>query len=211
MTLAATPAANSTFESWSLASCTGTGPCVVPMTTARTITATFKGTRVSLTVTGLGTGDGLVTAADGMACRITKGVASATGCLTSGIPGGSVSLGAVPQLGSVFGGWSVAGCAATSITCAVPVSGPTSVSLRFNAAPPATQLVDALLGIGPKLSADQEFELDKFGNNDKTFNLGDLIAQLDRTNEGISAATLARLMDAERKRPNLTSSRRGAP
>jgi hypothetical protein len=211
VTLAATPATNSTFESWSLGSCAGTGPCVVALTTSQTVTATFKGTRVTVTVAGLGTGDGLVTAADGMSCRITKGVAATSGCQTSATPGGNAGLTAVPQLGSVFGGWSVASCAATALTCAVPVTGPASVSARFNAPPAAAQLIDALLGSGPKLSADQETELDKFGNNDKTFNLGDLIALLDRNNESISAATLARLTEAERKRPRLTSARRGAP
>ena len=211
VTLTATPSTNSTFESWSLASCPGTAPCVVPMTAPRTVTATFKGTRVAVTVAGLGTGDGLVTASDGMSCRITKGAAATTGCLTSAAPGSNATLTAVPQLGSVFGGWSVASCAATSLTCAVPVSGPTSVSARFNAPPPAAQLIDALLGTGPRLSGDQEAELDKFGNNDKTFNLGDLLAQLDRSNESIAPATLTRLIEAERKRPTLTSFRRGAP
>jgi hypothetical protein len=211
VTLTATPAANSTFESWSLPTCTGTGPCVVPMTTPRTITATFRGTRVNVTVTGVGTGDGLVTAADGMSCRITKGVAASAGCLTSAVPGNNASLTAVPQFGSVFGGWSVTSCSATSLTCAVPVSGPMSVSARFTAPPPAAQLVDALLGSGPKLSADQETQLDKFGNNDGTFNLGDLIALLDRTNESVSAAALARIAEIEQQRPSRQSPRRGVP
>ena len=211
VTLTARPQANSTFESWSLASCTGTGPCVVPMTTSRTITATFKGTRAQVTVTGQGTGDGLVTS-DGMSCRIAKGaVAVAAECLTTAPLGGTATLTAVPQNGSLFSGWSVASCPATSLTCAVPVSGPTSVSARFTAPPNAADLVSALLGSGPKLSADQERELDKFGNNDGTFNLGDLLAQLDRTRESVSPAILARIADADRTRSGLTSPRRGAP
>jgi hypothetical protein len=210
VTLSATPGGNSTFESWSLPSCTGTGPCVVTMTTSQTVSATFKGTRVAVTVTGAGTGDGLVTS-DGMSCQIMKGVAAAAGCLTTALPGSSASLRAVPQFGSVFGGWSVASCPAASLTCDVPVTGPATVSARFNAPPPAAQLVDALLGSAPKLSATQEGELDKFGNKDGTFNLGDLIALLDRTGESISPAALARLAELERVRPTATSPRRGVP
>jgi len=86
-----------------------------------------------------------------------------------------------------------------------------SVSARFNAPPPAAQLVDALLGSGPKLSADQETQLDKFGNNDGTFNLGDLIALLDRTNESVSPAALARIAEIEQQRPSRQSPRRGVP
>jgi hypothetical protein len=180
------------------------------MTASRTVTATFKGTRVPVTVTGQGTGDGLVTS-EGMTCRIAKGVAVAAECLTTALLGGTATLTAVAQNGSLFGGWSVASCPATSLTCAVAVSAPASVSATFIAPPAAAELVNALLGSGAKLSADQERELDKFGNKDGTFNLGDLLAQLDRSRESVSPAVLARIADAERKRPGLTSPRRGAP
>ena len=40
VTLTATPDANSTFTGWS-GDCTGTGPCVVPMSVARSVKATF--------------------------------------------------------------------------------------------------------------------------------------------------------------------------
>ena len=46
VTLAATPASGSTFGGWSGA-CTGTGSCVVTMTAARAVTATFNGTPVT--------------------------------------------------------------------------------------------------------------------------------------------------------------------
>ena len=59
VTLAATPASGSTFGGWSGA-CTGSGSCVVTMTAARTVTATFDGTPVtgpvSINVGGAATG-----------------------------------------------------------------------------------------------------------------------------------------------------------
>lgn len=59
VTLTATPVAGSTFAGWS-GSCTGTGSCVVSMTVARSVTATFDTTGRSgpftLTVVTAGTG-----------------------------------------------------------------------------------------------------------------------------------------------------------
>ena len=59
VTLTATPAAGSTFAGWSGA-CTGSGSCVVTMTAARSVTATFDGTTptgpVSINVGGAATG-----------------------------------------------------------------------------------------------------------------------------------------------------------
>jgi hypothetical protein len=182
------------------------------MTTAQTITATFRGSLVALSVTGLGTGSGLVTAAGGMSCRITKGVAATAGCTASATLGTNVTLTADPQDGSIFAGWSVASCASSSLTCAVPVNQATSVSARFTAPAPAAQLVDALL-LGPSLAADQAAQLDRFGNNDGVFNLGDLLAQLDRSGETVSASVIARILDADaaRAKSNRTTSPRRTP
>lgn len=212
VTLTATPAnSNSTFESWSLASCTGTGPCVVPMTSSQTITARFRGIDVPVTILGTGSGgDGLVTAPDGMSCRITKGIAASTGCSTTASAGTPVMLTAVPQNGSVFGTWSPASCPATSLTCAVTTTQPISITVGFTAPPPVAQLIDVLLN-GTALSPAFATELDKFGNNDKTFNLGDLLALLDRTGEAVSPALLARIAELEHRQPHRPSPRRGVP
>ena len=55
MTLTASPSAGSTFTGWSGA-CSGTGMCVVSMTQAHTVIATFalNGYLLSVTVTGSG-------------------------------------------------------------------------------------------------------------------------------------------------------------
>ncbi|HUQ80439.1 MAG TPA: hypothetical protein VM076_04855 [Gemmatimonadaceae bacterium] len=212
VTLSATPSANNTFESWS-APCSGTGTCVVPMTVARTITATFKGTLVQLTVASNGTGSGIVTAPGGTSCRITKGVAATTGCVASATLGTTVTFTADPQDGSTFAGWSGVTCAtSTATTCSVPVSAAATVNARFNLPPGTATLVDVLIQKGT-LPADQIKELDRFGNNDNAFNLGDLLALLDRNGETISAGVMARLLDVEvtRAKSNRTTSPRRTP
>ncbi|MDQ3782275.1 MAG: PQQ-binding-like beta-propeller repeat protein, partial [Actinomycetota bacterium] len=63
VTLTARASRGSTFTGWSGA-CTGTGSCVVSMTVARSVTATFNtsgGSTFTLTVTKAGTGSGTVT------------------------------------------------------------------------------------------------------------------------------------------------------
>ncbi len=58
VTLTATPEGGSTFGGWSGA-CTGTGTCIVPMTSARSVTATFEGptgTAVSINAGGSAAG-----------------------------------------------------------------------------------------------------------------------------------------------------------
>ena len=59
VTLTATPDVTSTFAGWTGAGCTGTDPCQVTMTQARTVTATFI--RIyQLSVSSVGTGGGSV-------------------------------------------------------------------------------------------------------------------------------------------------------
>jgi len=51
VTLTAAPATDSSFTGWSGAGCSGTGTCVVTMTAARSVTATFTAAATPLTVT----------------------------------------------------------------------------------------------------------------------------------------------------------------
>src|SRR5205814_1137932 len=51
VTLSATPDSSSSFAGWSGSGCSGTGSCVVTMSTARQITATFSRVTYVLTVT----------------------------------------------------------------------------------------------------------------------------------------------------------------
>src|SRR5215210_4009203 len=59
VTLTATPATGSTFTGWS-GDCSGTGTCVVTMTAARSVTATFAVQTFTLTVSLAGAGTGTV-------------------------------------------------------------------------------------------------------------------------------------------------------
>ncbi|MBI3608632.1 MAG: IPT/TIG domain-containing protein, partial [Nitrospirae bacterium] len=70
VTLTAAPDATSTFAGWVGAGCTGTGTCVVPMTAAQTVTATFTRIQYALTVTKIGTGS--MTAAQAVTATFTQ-------------------------------------------------------------------------------------------------------------------------------------------
>ncbi|MGI8822179.1 MAG: InlB B-repeat-containing protein [Acidimicrobiia bacterium] len=122
VTLTATPVAGSTFAGWS-GTCTGTGSCVVSMTVARSVTATFDTTGGSgpftLTVVTAGTGTGTV--------RSTPaGIKCGTDCSESYASGTSVTLTAKTNAGSTFTGWSGpctgAGSCVVSMTAAVTVT-----------------------------------------------------------------------------------------
>ena len=79
--------------------------------------------------------------------------------------------------------------------CAIVVNADTRATARFVAPRPAAELAQALLG-RLTLSGAEQRELDRFGNRDGTFNLGDLLALLTRTGERLSAATMNALLAA---------------
>ncbi len=122
VTLTAAPAAGSTFAGWSGA-CTGTGSCVVSMTQARSVTATFDlsgGGPFTLTVTTVGSGS----------VRSTPtGINCGTDCNESYASGTSVTLTARAVRGSSFAGWSGA-CTGTG-SCVVSMTQARSVTATF--------------------------------------------------------------------------------
>jgi len=102
VTLTATASEGSTFSGWSGEGCTGTGICMVTMTTARNVTATFTlSNTYSLTVTRAGTGSGMVSASTG-----TLTWAGNTGTAAYPVYGTQVILAAMASPGSTFTGWS---------------------------------------------------------------------------------------------------------
>ncbi len=125
VTLTATAASGSTFAGWSGA-CTSS-PCVVTMTAARSVTATFTAPLddAAISVTKSGTGTGTVTSSPGgLDCGSVCDVMFAAGTV--------VTLTATPAAGSTFGGWSGA-CTGTAATCTVTVTGGHAVGAAFQA------------------------------------------------------------------------------
>lgn len=122
VTLTPTTAAGSTFAGWGGA-CTGTGPCTLTMTQARSVTATFTAIPYTLSVVKTGTGSGAVSSvAAGLDCGST--------CSKVLNAGTSVTLTAVPATGSKFVGWSGA-CTGASLSCTVAMSQSRSVTANF--------------------------------------------------------------------------------
>jgi hypothetical protein len=126
VTLAATPAANSTFAGWSGA-CTGVGSCVVTMSAARFVIATFglltPPTRF-LTVAKAGSGSGTVTG---------PGISCGSDCSEGYADGTTVALTATRAANSTFAGWSGA-CSGTG-SCVVTMSADTLVTATFRLRP----------------------------------------------------------------------------
>ena len=127
VTLTAAPASGSTFAGWSGGVCSGTGTCVVTISSDQSVTATFNTTPApgqrTLTVTLTGTGSGSVSGT-GISCPGT--------CSHSYTQGTVVTLTATPASGSVFGGWSGGGCSGTATSCSVTMSSDQAVSGSFN-------------------------------------------------------------------------------
>ncbi|MBA3393842.1 MAG: hypothetical protein H0T89_14435 [Deltaproteobacteria bacterium] len=119
VTLAAAPSTGSTFTGWSGA-CTGTGACVVPMTAARSVTATFTLDTHALAVNRVGTGAGTVSG---------TGIACGADCSEVYNFGTQVMLTAAPATGSTFAGWSGA-CSGTG-ACVVTMTAARSVTATF--------------------------------------------------------------------------------
>ena len=122
VTLTAAPAGASTFDGWSGA-CSGTGTCVVTMSQARSVTATFSSFTRTLTADTSGSGTGSVSSdVPGIDCGST--------CSAEYVPGTVVTLTAAPSGVSSFTGWT-GDCSGTG-TCVVTMSQARSVTATFS-------------------------------------------------------------------------------
>ncbi|MBK7001990.1 MAG: DUF1566 domain-containing protein [Rhodoferax sp.] len=131
VTLTAAPATGSSFTGWSGA-CSGTSTCVVSMSAAQNITASFTATPIpyTLSVTKSGTGSGTITSAP-------AGINCGTTCSASFNSGTSVTLTAIPAAaGSTFTGWSGA-CTGIG-SCVVTLDATKTVTANFNPTPNIT-------------------------------------------------------------------------
>jgi hypothetical protein len=131
VTLSASADAGSTFAGWSGENCSGAGACVAPMDRARTVRATFDIAvlpQYTLTVQKSGAGTGTVTSDPG-------GIDCGGDCDQEYDQGTPVTLSAQADSGSVFTGWSGAGCAGSG-TCQVTMDAARSVTATFELEPP---------------------------------------------------------------------------
>jgi subtilisin family serine protease len=136
VTLTPTAGSRALFGGWSGA-CTGSGPCLVTMSDARSVTASFQPDTYPLTVTFVGGGSGIVT---GDALNCSTGLP----CTIEAPNGATRVLRAVPAGDSVFGGWT--GCTPVAEGCSVTMNGPKSVTAVFQ--PGQVGLSVALGGTG---------------------------------------------------------------
>ncbi|MEP7324947.1 MAG: hypothetical protein ABI836_03275 [Gemmatimonadota bacterium] len=133
VTLAAAAATGSQFTGWSGSGCSGTGNCVMTMSSPRVVTAGFTKLQFSLQVQGAGLGSGRIA---------SQGVSPAVDCtITAGAPTGQctqmydyntpVTLTATADQVSDFQGWSGGGCSGTG-TCIVTLDQARSVVATFD-------------------------------------------------------------------------------
>lgn len=129
VSLTATPSPGHRFVKWEGA-CLGSGSCIVEMTSAKTVTATFVADPRALTVSRLGVGSGSVTSRP-------SGINCGTACSKNFPVGTSVTLTATAATGSFFAGWGGA-CSGLAVTCTVPMTSDRSVTATFQLRPVLT-------------------------------------------------------------------------
>jgi hypothetical protein len=139
VTLTASAAAGSGFTGWSGSGCMGTAPCIVPITAASAVTATFT-VQYTLTVGKDGNGAGTVTSSPaGINCGGT--------CAAAFAEGQNVTLTAAPSTGSAFTGWSDSGCPGTA-PCTLSITAASSVTATFTLLPRTLTVNKAGAGTG---------------------------------------------------------------
>ena len=121
VSLSAVAGGTSSFAGWS-GSCTGTGPCSVTMSQARSVTATFTLNTFNLEVAKTGAGSGTVTS-------LPTGIDCGSDCSEIYGAGQVVTLTPAAVAGSAFTGWSGA-CSGTG-DCQVTMNAARSVGADF--------------------------------------------------------------------------------
>ena len=127
--LTESPAVGWVFTGWSGGTCTGSATtCTVPMTAAKSVTATFTITTNVLTLTQVGSGG--VTSTGTPATG--TGVTTASALTTTGTYNynTSIVLTETPAVGWVFTGWTGA-CTGSATTCTVALTAAATVTATF--------------------------------------------------------------------------------
>lgn len=138
VSISATPATGWVFTGWSGGGCSGTGTCVVMLTSATMVNGAFAPAPVTVTVVRTGLGNGSVTSSP-------AGIACGTTCSASFPSSSTVVLTATPTGGAVFVGWSGGGCSGTG-TCTLTPTSATTVTATF--APATVGLTVTVTGAG---------------------------------------------------------------
>jgi hypothetical protein len=139
----------SRFDGFSGA-CDGTGTCTLTVEAARNVRAEFGLVPVALSVvpSGTATGSGRVVVEGGIDCTITLGTLAPGGCAMTVNPFAPVRLTAQPAPASALVSWGEACASASTTTCTVTPSGPTTVSARFTAAIDVQMIMALSTGAG---------------------------------------------------------------
>lgn len=129
--LQATPDPSYTFNGWTGGGCesAGTGPCLVTMTTANTVTATFVLNARSLHVDLAGSGGGTVTSSPS---GITCGTISGVDCDEAYVLNTVVDLSESLDPGSVFTSWTGCDSIQPGNVCRVTMSANKTVTATFD-------------------------------------------------------------------------------
>jgi hypothetical protein len=207
-TLSAVPAEGSRFVEWG-GDCTGAGPCTVTMSQARSVSARFEladANPIVLTVVGAGTGRGIVTIAPGSTQCTFNGVLAGDACSVPYTQPTQVTLTASAQFGSTFGGWTGA-CEGTNGSCTFTLSASATVSVIFISPHSPHDLGLALTG-GFTLAPNEREALDRLGNRNGVYDLGDLLAYLDRTGQKLTSTDAAAAKAAPPAPPAARTTRR---
>ena len=210
--LIATPAAGSRFVGWSGAC--NSDPCTlspdypphVPEAVALFETLPETSPLV-LTVVDDGTGRGTVRIAPGSTQCTFNGIVADDDCSATFSQPTEVTLTATPQFGSTFGGWTADGCSSAHLTCTFTLAAAKTVSVNFISPHSAHDLGLALIG-GATLSPNDRAGLDRLGNQNGVYDLGDLLAYLDRTGQKLTATEAAAVMAAPLARSAARTTRR---
>ena len=123
VTLTAVAGTGSTFAGWSGGGCSGTGTCLVEVTAASTVSASFTLDNYTLTVALGGAGTGSVSSQP-------AGIDCPTDCEHDFPYGTMVTLTPSPAVDSMFTSWSGGGCTGRG-PCTTTVSAATSVGANF--------------------------------------------------------------------------------
>jgi len=164
---------------------------------------------IALMVAGVGTRRGIVAVAPGSTQCTFTGVVAGDACSVSYAQSTQVTLTASPQFGSTFGGWGGDACTGTALTCTFTISAATTVSVNFISPHSVHDLALALTG-GFTLAPNERDGFDRLGNRNGGYDLGDLLAYLDRTGQKLTSTDAAAAM-AARPAPTAVRTTRRAP